>query len=486
MWIRRILAGRRSSLKLAIPGDRSPTSPRRRSPASSGYMWVDRNGRPVSPPSNHSRSPSYNEKSTYKKVIVAVEDDLTLGLMIRGGAEYGLGIYITGVDAPSAADIAGLQIGDQILSVNDIDFTNITHDEAVSLLQSSPHMSMVVRSEGKVPHSTIPYSSSNTGASTSGAWYTEPAHGRSELSRKGSPRKRDHKVEEPKPSTSTSDNAQHRLERKSRKVLTESQKIMLDYYCNEYETGVMSVDAFVSVLLEQLDTPEKYSLMTEIRSLVRDEDLDKFDELIYRRELQVMKVNLPRKTKQLQPVEIRAEHADDHVSPPVKVFRLERNNLQTMRRRQQQQDVHHLTVPDHPEDMHTPSEDSGVDLANGAFYGHGSRKGSRVSTGSRDSITIETKQLQRKPSPWRTSPRSSTRKSFDGTSSLRDGNQATRMRRTTFRRHSSGGEGVNPEDRRPRHRSHEDRRWSIGSELVDTPFVEGHLVLNQLATMTTL
>lgn len=42
--------------------------------------------------------------------MVAVEDGLSLGLMIRGGAEYGLGIYVTGVDESSAADIAGLQV----------------------------------------------------------------------------------------------------------------------------------------------------------------------------------------------------------------------------------------------------------------------------------------------------------------------------------------------------------------------------------------
>lgn len=30
--------------------------------------------------------------------------------MIRGGTEYGLGIYITGVDADSAADRANLQV----------------------------------------------------------------------------------------------------------------------------------------------------------------------------------------------------------------------------------------------------------------------------------------------------------------------------------------------------------------------------------------
>lgn len=34
----------------------------------------------------------------------------SLGLMIRGGVEYGLGIFITGVDEESAAHKAGLQV----------------------------------------------------------------------------------------------------------------------------------------------------------------------------------------------------------------------------------------------------------------------------------------------------------------------------------------------------------------------------------------
>ena len=34
----------------------------------------------------------------------------SLGLMIRGGAEYGLGIFVTGVDVGSPADQAGIQV----------------------------------------------------------------------------------------------------------------------------------------------------------------------------------------------------------------------------------------------------------------------------------------------------------------------------------------------------------------------------------------
>lgn len=39
---------------------------------------------------------------------LVIEPGQSLGLMIRGGIEYGLGIYVTGVDKDSVADRAGL------------------------------------------------------------------------------------------------------------------------------------------------------------------------------------------------------------------------------------------------------------------------------------------------------------------------------------------------------------------------------------------
>ena len=41
--------------------------------------------------------------------LVVNEGD-SLGLMIRGGKEFGLGIYLTGVDAYSVAEDAGLKV----------------------------------------------------------------------------------------------------------------------------------------------------------------------------------------------------------------------------------------------------------------------------------------------------------------------------------------------------------------------------------------
>ena len=41
---------------------------------------------------------------------ITVRDNTPLGLLIRGGNEYGLGIYITGVDEGYLSDEAGLKV----------------------------------------------------------------------------------------------------------------------------------------------------------------------------------------------------------------------------------------------------------------------------------------------------------------------------------------------------------------------------------------
>lgn len=44
------------------------------------------------------------------QVNLVLGDGRSLGLTIRGGAEYGLGIYITGVDPGSEAESSGLKV----------------------------------------------------------------------------------------------------------------------------------------------------------------------------------------------------------------------------------------------------------------------------------------------------------------------------------------------------------------------------------------
>jgi len=43
-------------------------------------------------------------------VNIFVEDGAKLGLTIRGGSDYGLGIYIAGVDPDGMAEEAGLKV----------------------------------------------------------------------------------------------------------------------------------------------------------------------------------------------------------------------------------------------------------------------------------------------------------------------------------------------------------------------------------------
>ncbi|XP_060237176.1 whirlin isoform X11 [Meriones unguiculatus] len=89
------------------------------------YTWVDPQGRSTSPPSSlpqlHSSTPRQHEddrrsalhllqSGDEKKVNLVLGDGRSLGLTIRGGAEYGLGIYITGVDPGSEAESSGLKV----------------------------------------------------------------------------------------------------------------------------------------------------------------------------------------------------------------------------------------------------------------------------------------------------------------------------------------------------------------------------------------
>ncbi|XP_058840634.1 whirlin isoform X7 [Topomyia yanbarensis] len=215
--------------------------------------WMDRQGRPASPPYDYGgRRPERRDR--VRRVDLVIEPGQSLGLMIRGGVEYGLGIFITGVDKDSVADRAGLMVGDQILEVNNQSFMDVTHDEAVSQFKFHKRMSLLVRDVGKVPHSCTtvepePWDAySPTGART----------------RRKCP-------------------VSAMVEEKARSLLPRHHFANLSYYIAEYGARGMTIEAFVSVLLEMLDTPEKHTLVTEIRELIFPEDRTRYDELVYRR-----------------------------------------------------------------------------------------------------------------------------------------------------------------------------------------------------------
>ncbi|XP_033238197.1 whirlin isoform X8 [Drosophila pseudoobscura] len=239
-----------------------PLHPQNQAAAASGQglpfrqtcSWMDRHGRPASPPMEYGGRRS-DRRDRIRRVELLIEPGQSLGLMIRGGVEYGLGIFVTGVDKDSVADRCGLMIGDEILEVNGQSFLDVTHDEAVGQLKYHKRMSLVIRDVGKVPHSCTSiemepwdaYSPTGTRARRKGQIATM-------------------------------------VEEKARSLLPRHHFASLSYYIAEYSGKAMTIDAFVAVLLEMLDTYEKHTLVTEIRELVFPEDRTRYDELVYRRE----------------------------------------------------------------------------------------------------------------------------------------------------------------------------------------------------------
>ncbi|XP_028457538.1 whirlin isoform X2 [Perca flavescens] len=273
------------------------------------YTWVDPQGRSVSPPPDLSEHRSATLRRTdsqrrsnmqllqegdEKKVNLVLDDGRSLGLMIRGGAEYALGIYITGVDQGSAAECGGLKVGNQILEVNGRSFLSIPHDEAVRVLKSSRHLMMTVKDVGRLPHartvvgetkwiasSQIGESSANSsmagfpvekGASAAGkpGFYKGVAGSQVTLS-------------------SLVNQSRAMLEEQARHLLTEAERQTMGYYVEEYRNGHIGVEQLVVALFELLNTHAKFSLLSEVRGLVTPQDLEHFDGLVLRREIQALK-----------------------------------------------------------------------------------------------------------------------------------------------------------------------------------------------------
>ncbi|XP_059398515.1 whirlin-like isoform X2 [Carassius carassius] len=274
------------------------------------YTWVDPQGRSVSPPPDlllEHRSATLRRSNSQgrshmqflqdgdeKKVNLVLDDGHSLGLMIRGGAEYSLGIYITGVDRGSAAECGGLKVGDQILEVNGRSFLSIPHDEAVQVLKSTQHLMMTVKDVGRLPHartvvgetkwitssqitdssasSSVTGLSLDQGASASGkgGFYKGVAGSQVTLS-------------------GLVNQSRAMLEEQSRHLLTEPERQTMGYYIQEYRDGHIGVEQLVMALFELFNTHAKFSLLSEVRGLVAPQDVERFDGLVLRREIEALK-----------------------------------------------------------------------------------------------------------------------------------------------------------------------------------------------------
>ncbi|KAF4091435.1 hypothetical protein AMELA_G00036870 [Ameiurus melas] len=100
------------------------------------------------PPQDRINHPDYNNELTQflpRTIILKKPPGAQLGFNIRGGKASQLGIFISKVVPDSDAHRAGLQEGDQVLSVNEVDFQDIEHSKAVDILKTAREIVMRVR-----------------------------------------------------------------------------------------------------------------------------------------------------------------------------------------------------------------------------------------------------------------------------------------------------------------------------------------------------
>ncbi|TRY85631.1 hypothetical protein DNTS_008792 [Danionella cerebrum] len=83
--------------------------------------------------------------------LYTTSDDYCLGFNIRGGKEFGLGIYVSKLDPGGLAELHGIKMGDQILAANGVSFEEITHSNAVEVLKSHTHVMLTIKEAGRYP-----------------------------------------------------------------------------------------------------------------------------------------------------------------------------------------------------------------------------------------------------------------------------------------------------------------------------------------------
>lgn len=84
-----------------------------------------------------SRRHQYDDERTKKSIeprYISFQKEGSVGIRLTGGNETG--IFVTAVQPGSPASLQGLQLGDKILKVNDMDMQGVTREEAVLFLLS--------------------------------------------------------------------------------------------------------------------------------------------------------------------------------------------------------------------------------------------------------------------------------------------------------------------------------------------------------------
>ncbi|XP_061492173.1 PDZ domain-containing protein 7 [Rhineura floridana] len=115
--------------------------------------WVDVvNKRLIVERSGSTPSDTSSEIGRWRIVhLYTTSDDYCLGFNIRGGKEYGLGIYVSKVDPGGLAEYHGIKVGDQVLAANGVKFDDISHSKAVEVLKGQTHIMLTIKETGRFP-----------------------------------------------------------------------------------------------------------------------------------------------------------------------------------------------------------------------------------------------------------------------------------------------------------------------------------------------
>ncbi|XP_074128431.1 harmonin isoform X2 [Sminthopsis crassicaudata] len=79
-----------------------------------------------------------------------------LGISVRGGLEFGCGLFISHLIKGGQADNVGLQLGDEIVRINGYSISSCTHEEIINLIRTKKTVSIKVRHIGMIPVKNSP------------------------------------------------------------------------------------------------------------------------------------------------------------------------------------------------------------------------------------------------------------------------------------------------------------------------------------------
>ncbi|ESO07990.1 hypothetical protein HELRODRAFT_190836 [Helobdella robusta] len=310
----------RSSRRLEMVVER-PIKKGRRPPTAARplYVWVTPKGAMTSPPlsdddgvgdngdgnvkrlssSSLSSSSSVLMKRKFNKIrrVQITTGSRRLGLVIRGGREYKLGIYVTGVTSGSLGEQAGVKVGDQILDVNGHNFLDVDHVMAKKILKSSKELIITLKDVGKIPYgiATENYNNSNDNMNNKrGSDTMDGAVGEMELD---VPSRRNWDSLSEKSSFKRGWGSQlvlnttctppmykwtdpsSLLKRASRLLNEGGYKMFINYLKSYLYSAISIYDLFNGAII-LLNSRKKLSLLEDLRHLIRHNDLHIYNKLV--------------------------------------------------------------------------------------------------------------------------------------------------------------------------------------------------------------